>query len=288
MVASAGDIDRPFYLRSSAKPFQAHVSQESGADLSQLELAMACASHRGQPVHIGLVRSMLESAGLHESQLRCPESWPIHDGAMRRLSRSGERSPRRVWHNCSGKHAGFLRACLGSGWSLESYHSPDHPLQRRVVDFVSELGDHDVGPVGVDGCGVPVLRTTARAMSLLFARLGSERLLRDVFMAMHRYPALIGCNGEGDTTIAIATHAAAKGGARGCIGVSVESRLGIAVKAWDGDGEIAAVGAIAALDQVGLLTTTARHALADVGAPAVTGGHSRVGLTEPRLELQHT
>ena len=287
LIAHAGDIDRPFFLRSSAKPFQAFISQESGAALEPLELAMASASHAGHPVHIALVGSMLDDAGLDESALQCPEDWPLSADAARRLHLDGSARPRSIWHNCSGKHAGFLRACVGSGWPIESYLSPDHPLQLRIVEFVSDLGNHPVEPVGVDGCGAPVLRTTVRAMSRVFSRLACEPELRGVFEAMHRYPSLIGSNGAGDSTIAMALNAAAKGGAQGCMGVAVEGRLGLAVKSWDGLGEIAAVAAVAALDHLAELTPTARSALADIGRPEVLGGGSRVGETVPKVELKH-
>ena len=285
LLAHAGDIDTPFYLRSSAKPFQAFISQNSRAELEPLELAMASASHRGHPVHIALVETMLDRVGLDESALQCPESWPLSPDAARRLHLEGESKPRRIWHNCSGKHAGFLRACIASGWPIESYLSPDHPLQKRIVAFVSEIGAHPVEPVGVDGCGAPVLRTTARAMSRLFARLACDSSLRDVFGAMHRYPSLIAANGEGDSTIAMSINAVAKGGAQGCIGVAIDGRLGVAVKSWDGLGDIADVAAVAALEELGALTPTARSALAGIAAPEVLGGGNPVGETMSRLEM---
>ena len=286
LVAHSGEIDRPFYLRSSAKPFQAFISQETGAALEPLELAIASASHRGHPVHIELARSVLEKAGLDESVLRCPLDWPLGVDAMRRLIRAGHSRPRRLWHNCSGKHAGFLRACVAQGWPIESYLSPDHPLQRRIVDYVSDLGGRRVEPVGVDGCGAPVMRTTVRVMALLFARLATEPSLREVFTAMHRYPAIVGANGEGDSTIATAIHAAAKGGAQGCLGIAIEGRLGVAIKSWDGLNRMADIGAIAALDQLGELTATARSTLDGIGRPVVVGGEKPVGHIEPRLVLQ--
>lgn len=285
LLAHVGDIDRPFYLRSSAKPFQAFISQEWGAELDPLELAMASASHRGHPVHIELVRTMLEKAGLDESALGCPPDYPLGPEAAQRVLRTGASAPRRIWHNCSGKHAGFLRACVAQGWPIDSYLASDHPLQRKIIDFVSELGGNRVDPVGVDGCGAPVMRTTTRVMSILFARLATEPSLSEVYSAMHRYPALIASNGEGDSTIAMSIDAAAKGGAQGCIGVALRNRLGIAVKSWDGWWDIASVAAVAVLDELGMLTATARSALEQVGHPVVVGGGEPVGRTEPRLEL---
>ncbi|HEY6635646.1 MAG TPA: asparaginase [Acidimicrobiia bacterium] len=286
LIARHGDIDRPFFLRSAAKPFQALVSMQAGAGLSPLELAMASSSHRGFPVQIALVGAMLESVGLDESMLGCPADWPIHPTAARLVARSGATVPRRIWHNCSGKHAGFLRACVGSGWPVDSYLDPAHPLQERVVATVSELGGHPADPVGVDGCGAPVLRTTARAMATMFARLAVDPDLSDVLAAMHRYPALIGGNGEGDTEMAIASDVVAKGGAAGCVGVAVRGRLGVAVKSWDGLGTVANIGAIAALEQLGVLSPTGRAALAPLASPVVLGGGRPVGLVHPVFTLE--
>jgi L-asparaginase II len=102
---------------------------------------------------------------------------------------------------------------------------------------------------------------------------------------MHRYPALVGANGEGDTEIAIATNSAAKGGAAGCIGVAVEGRFGVAVKSWDGLGVVASLAAVATLAQLGVTTQTADRALETLLRPPLLGGGSPVGSYEPRVEL---
>ncbi|MFZ0013459.1 MAG: asparaginase [Acidimicrobiia bacterium] len=285
LIASYGDIDRPFYLRSSAKPFQAFVSQRSGADLGPRELAMAAASHRGFPVQVALVESMLAGAGVDESALGCPPDWPLAPRAREAVLRGGSARPRRIWHNCSGKHAGFLRACAARGWQLDSYLSPMHPLQLQVAETVSEIGRHAVEPLGVDGCGAPVLRTTSRVLALLFARLAVYPELRAVFTAMHRYPALVAANGEGDAEIAIATNSVAKGGAAGCVGVGVDGRFGVGVKSWDGLGAVANLAAVAALGQLGALTAVASSSLEPIVHPPVLGGGRPVGRFEPRFEL---
>lgn len=286
LLASHGEIDRPFFIRSSAKPFQALVSQRSGASLSPLELAMACASHRGYPVHIALVASMLDMAGLDETALDCPPDWPIAPAARAAVQGSSGTAKRSIWHNCSGKHAGFLRACVARGWPVDSYLSPDHPLQREIVATVAEVGGYPVEPVGVDGCGAPVLRTTARAMATMFSRLSSDPQLGEVFAAMHRYPALVAANGEGDTEIAIATNAVAKGGAAGCLGVAVADRFGIGVKSWDGSGTLANLAAAATLHKLAVLSSTAVDSLQSITNPPVFGGGRVVGRLEPRFELR--
>jgi L-asparaginase II len=282
LIASSGDIDQAFFLRSASKPFQALVSQENGAELGLLQLAMAAGSHDGDPVHIALVDEMLAGAGLDESDLLCPPSRPLSHAAA---SRHGDEM-RAVWNNCSGKHAAWLRACRAQGWSLDDYLAPDHPLQVLVTDLVAELGGFPVEPVGVDGCGAPVHRTTTRAMARLYARLATEPRLSEVFTAMHRYPALVSGMGNGDAAIATNLNAAAKRGAAGCIGVGVGGRLGLAVKSWDGIQEVADSAAIATLAALGAVPAVAEQRLDALARPRVSGGGQVVGELQPRVSLQ--
>ncbi|MEX1249413.1 MAG: asparaginase [Acidimicrobiia bacterium] len=284
LVVRYGEIDNVFFLRSSAKPFQALIAQESGAELSRQQIAVACASHDGDPVHISIVGQMLAEVGLDESALRCPPAFPIGERA-RDLVTGLDTAPREIWHNCSGKHAAWLRSCVANSWPLETYLDPDHPLQARIRRLVSELGDFPVDPVGVDGCGAPVLRTTVRAMASMFAALAVEERLAGVFAAMHNYPALVSGTGHGDALIATAMYAAAKRGAAGCVGVAVKDQFGVAAKAWDGIGQVAEMAAAHALDAVSPMVPAALTALESVMTPPVLGRGEVVGHFESRLEL---
>ncbi len=284
LVARTGDIDTVFFLRSSAKPFQAQIAQEAGAGMSRIQLALACASHDGDPAHLAVVEQMLDEVGLEESDLRCPPSFPL--GARARdLVGSVNTQPRRIWHDCSGKHAAWLRSCVANNWPTETYLQPDHPLQERIRDLVSEVGGVPVDPVGVDGCGAPVLRTTVRAMATMFARLGREERFSEVFTAMHTYPALVSGTGNGDALIATAFHAAAKRGAAGCLGVAVKDQFGVGAKSWDGVGQVAEMAAAHALASVMPTAPAALTALESVMSPGVLGGDESVGSLESRLVL---
>lgn len=282
VVARSGDIDTVFFLRSSAKPFQALIAQEAGAEMSRLQLALACASHDGDPVHVALVEQMLEEVGLDESALRCPPSFPL--GARARdLVAAVNTEPRSVWHNCSGKHAAWLRSCVANNWPTETYLQPDHPLQEQIRELVSELGSFPVDPVGIDGCGAPVLRTTVRAIATMFARLAGEERFGMVFAAMHNYPALVSGTGNGDTLIATALHAAAKRGAAGCVGIAVKDQFGVGAKSWDGVGQVAELAAAHALASVMPPVPAVATALEPVMSPLVLGGGEPVGSFESRL-----
>jgi L-asparaginase II len=275
IVVSKGDVDRVFYLRSAAKPFQATVSQELGADLVPEEMAVACGSHRGHPVHVSLVESMLAGVGLDESSLRCPPSWPASRIARNRVVAAGYRAPRRIWHNCSGKHAAMLRACVAQGWPLDSYLDPEHPLQQAIFETVAAATGSDPGPVGVDGCGAPVFRGTVRTLARAFAVLGVDSRFSVAWTAMHRYPALTGDRGETPAQIATALDAVAKEGAEGSLGVSLHDGVGLAVKAWDGSSRPLGPAAVALLRRIGRLQFAVQ--LEGIDRPPVLGGEVQVG-----------
>lgn len=284
LVAWSGEIDRPYFFRSAAKPFQAAVCNRFGAGLDREKLALACASHDAEPVHVALVEAMLAEAGLDEEQLKCPPAWPLRASAARRLIAGGARQPRRLWNNCSGKHAAMLRAVQACGWDLEDYLSLDHPLQRQIVASMRELAG-EVEPVGVDGCGAPVFATTATRMAQAFARLGSDEELAPIFDAMHAYPALVSGYGNVDAELATRLNVVSKRGAAGCLGLAFRSGYGIAVKAWDGNSEAAGIAMVAGLDQLGLLSDEARGGLARIARPPIQGGGKPVGVFRPLLEL---
>jgi L-asparaginase II len=284
-VASSGELDRPFFLRSASKPFQATVSQESGARLGELQMALACASHGGQAVHIAVVRSMLVEVGLDEDALRCPPAWPFGEGATERLVAAGHRRPRPIWHNCSGKHAAMLRACVASGWPIDSYLDPDHPLQQRIAVTMSEVLGGNHGPVGVDGCGVPAFRGTVGSMAKAYALLAGEARFAPAWTAMHRMPAMTSDLNQPAALIANWLDVAAKHGAEACLGVAVRHRLGVAVKVWDGSPRAVGVGMVAALDQLGVVPPPARAGLEVIARPPVLGGGLPQGSIEPAVQL---
>lgn len=285
LVAWAGDVDRPFFFRSAAKPFQATVSQRLGAGLSLPRLAVAAASHDGEPVHVAHVSAMLAEAGLGVDALSCPPDWPVKK-ASDRLVAAGERSPRSLWHNCSGKHAAMLRACLAQGWDPARYLDPDHPLQREIAAEMIEVAGEGCLPVGVDGCGAPSFRASVRSMAAGFARLAADPAYGEVVTAMHRYPALASGAGNPDAAIATALFAVAKRGAEGCLAVGLPGRGAIAVKAWDGSMRAAGPAAAATLDRLGWIPEGSRLALAPLLEPTVAGGSGKVGTVRAVVELR--
>lgn len=156
-----GDPARPIFARSAAKPIQAIPVVESGAadafGVTRDELAVICASHNGEPVHIRTVTHILEKAGLAPDALRCGAEYPMYVPAEDALKKAGvPRQP--IYCDCSGKHAGMLITACHLGGPLDCYEQPEHPVQRRITATILDICGSPANELttAIDGCGVPV------------------------------------------------------------------------------------------------------------------------------------
>lgn len=282
LAAWAGDPERPVFARSCMKPLQGAVTLRAVGDLTlrDREVAVMCASHNGEPVHIRVVRSLLERAGLGPDDLLNPPGWPLDPDTM---ARSRRRS--RLLQNCSGKHAGMLLACSRSGWDTTSYVRPSHPLQRRITRAVARLSGVGSPTIGIDGCGLPVHGMPLQAMATLYARLGCPERLGDarpaigrVTAAMRAEPHLVGGRDRLDTDLMRAVDdVVVKEGAEALVCAALPAAgLGIAVKIADGGGRATAPALIESLVQLDAipqdLAGIEHHA-----RPVVLGGGRVVG-----------
>src|SRR5437870_7873841 len=83
VVAFVGEPERLMYARSCMKPLQATVSLSLAPfDFTDREVAVMCASHNAEPVHLEAVRSLLARAGVDEDLLQCPSAPPWDDEAL--------------------------------------------------------------------------------------------------------------------------------------------------------------------------------------------------------------
>ncbi|WP_306191384.1 asparaginase [Streptomyces sp. MK5] len=189
-----GEVTAPVFPRSSNKPMQAAGVLRAGLDLAGERLALAAASHSGEPFHRDLVHKMLDEHGLSPERLRCPPDLPL-DQEERETWLAAGAGRDRVAMNCSGKHTAMLAACALRGWPLESYLDPAHPLQRLIHRGVEEAAEEDVAAVGTDGCGAPLMAISltglARAYrSFVLAAPGTaERRVADAMRAHPEYVA---------------------------------------------------------------------------------------------------
>ncbi|MBN2113148.1 MAG: asparaginase [Acidimicrobiia bacterium] len=271
--------ETPFFMRSAAKPFQAAVSRRRGPALALEQLAVAAASHGGQPVHVALAEQMLAEVGFRPEHLLCPPAWPGSPSALRRVAAAGVSAPQPLFHNCSGKHAAMLRACAASGWPL-SYTDPEHPLQREICAEIEASTGEPIRAVGVDGCGVPTFGVTVAGLARAFARLATDPEMAPLADAMFRFSALTSDGDRPEVELARWCPAVVKGGAQGCIGVAWFGGLGVGAKCWSGEELPAVVAVISALRHLGALSAYGMEMLSAVARPPVLGGGRPVGYLE--------
>ncbi|SFW57009.1 asparaginase [Amycolatopsis australiensis] len=266
-----GDVTSPVFPRSSNKPLQAVGMLRSGLDFTGEDLALACASHSGEPGHVKRVLELLDAAGLREDDLACPPDFPLHVPSMRDAA-----EPRRVMMNCSGKHTAMLTTCLRAGWPTAGYEEPDHPLQQALASAVADLTGEPITHTGVDGCGAPLFAFSLTGLARAFGRLAtaSSGPSSSVAAAMRAHPWLVAGTGREDTELMSAvTGLIAKGGAEGVQAFALPDGFAVAMKIDDGNKRACAPLAVEALRYLGVDVS----GLAEPAHPAVLGGGRPVG-----------
>ncbi|WP_274629720.1 asparaginase [Arvimicrobium flavum] len=257
LVLAIGEIEMPVFPRSAVKAIQALPLVESGAadalGFDDRELALACASHSGEPEHAELARGMLGKVSLDNAALECGAHWPSDQDAMVTLARDG-RNPLALHNNCSGKHAGFICTCCHAQVDPRGYIRPDHWLQENVRVAMEEVtgAPHGEANRGTDGCSIPTYAVPLSRLAHGFARMATGRGLgverakaaRRLLAACMAHPFYTSGSGRMDTRLMQAAPGRifVKTGAEGVYCAALpELGLGIALKCDDGAGRAAEV-----------------------------------------------
>ncbi len=248
--AQWGDTAVPVFPRSAIKSVQALALVESGAAddfaVDSSELALACASHNGEPRHVTAVSAWLGRMGLGIGDLECGAHAPYYGPAHEAMIAAAI-APTNAHNNCSGKHAGMLAVALKLGADTSGYIRPDHPVQRRVRAILSEMCgyDHETAPMATDGCGIPTYAAPLTALARAMARMADPRALAPtrvaasarIRAAIAAHPDMVAGTGRFCTEIMAASgpRILVKTGAEGVFAAALpESGLGIALKIDDG------------------------------------------------------
>ncbi len=287
-----GDLQTPVYPRSSLKPIQALPLLESGAagafGLGDEEIALACASHSGEPMHTTRVAAWLSRIGCLESDLACgahPSRYePVAEDMIRRAEK-----PTRIHNNCSGKHSGFLTVARHWDIATKGYELHDHPVQRAIAKALGELTEiHAEFSWGIDGCAAPNFAVPLDAQARTFAKFAAPDSLpperanacHRIVRAMTTFPELVSGTGRSCAILMRSANgrAAVKIGAEGFYaGMVPEMGLGIVLKIDDGASRAAETAMAAILARLGLLggDQAARELLE---APVINTRNATVGL----------
>jgi L-asparaginase II len=281
IVEARGDVTSPILPRSCNKPLQALGMLRAGLDLDHELLALACASHSGEPFHVEGVRKILAGAGLDESALQTPADYPLDDTAREAwIRKGGTKEP--VLMNCSGKHAAMLATCVANGWPTESYRDPEHPLQQQIIATFGEMTGEPVEHVAVDGCGAPLLGTSLVGLARAFGRLAqaTDGLEHRVAEAIRGYPSYVSGSTRDELTLLTAIPGAiGKAGAESCYVVALPDGRAFALKTDDGAARARPPVMAAMLERLGVTAEEGVDAegVRRSGAEPLLGGGKPVG-----------
>jgi L-asparaginase II len=273
VALAVGDVGHPVFPRSSNKPLQAVAMLEAGWEpASEEQLALATASHSGEPGHLEVVTGMLGALG--QQVLGNPAMPPVSEEAWHQILRDGGEATR-LTMNCSGKHAAMLATCVANGWSLEDYLAVTHPVQQACLRGIEEQAGEHVHHVAVDGCGAPqhalTLTGLARAFGALVTGGAHQRRTAD---AMRAHPWHVGGTGRDVTRLMQGVPGlVAKDGAEGVYAAALSDGSAVALKIQDGGGRARTPVLVAALRALGVEA----EVLEDLATTPVLGGGRRVG-----------
>ena len=293
-VLALGDIEAPVFPRSAVKALQALPLIESGAadryGLTPAQIALAVASHAGEPTHVETARAMLAQCGRDPSALECGAHWPSSLEAGRALAASGK-TPSALHNNCSGKHAGFVCLACAAGAEPRGYVAPGHFVQREVDRALAEMTGAviDERHRAIDGCAIPTYAIPLRALALAFARFGTDAGMSAtraaaaarVRAAVAAHPDMVAGAGRFDTAVTriLGERAFVKTGAEGVYCAAFpHNGFGVALKCDDGAGRAAEVVMAAMIERFVALDVAERAALRPRLSPALTNWNgARVG-----------
>ena len=262
---STGDPQYLTCIRSSLKPFQAAASVKAGAvdaaEFNDDELALMCASHKGEKIHVKTAQSMLTKLGLTVDDYECGSHFPSDTLTRHRMIRE-DKEAQPLHNNCSGKHAGMLALAKHLGQGTANYIKKDHPVQRTILEYVQDITGLETIPTEIDGCSAPTPFMTLETIAGMFQTLaaGNEPELKRVFKAMCSCPDLVGGSNHFDTNFikALTGRGVTKVGGESVRGIALKTKdkgsVGIAIKILDGNFRALPVATMKLLEHLELLT----------------------------------
>ena len=249
VIYSVGDEKLMTFLRSAAKPFQAIPVIQNGVvekfGLTPKEAALFAASQRGEDYHIEALESILHKTGIEEDQYFCSPSYPLNEEPKAEYHRKqGEK--RKLYHNCSGKHSGFLALSKLLGYETDRCWELGHPVQQLSLAAMAEMANYpkeEIG-IGIDGCGFPVYAMPLQNIAQAYLKLACPDLIQNVQMRkaaskiagyMNAHPKMIASHDFICSVLLTDPNIVAKGGAKGVYGFALKKeRLSFALKVLDG------------------------------------------------------
>ena len=263
-ILTAGKPDYITCVRSALKPFQASAAIKEGATeeagFKTEEIALMCASHNGEEIHVKTAKGMAKKLGIGPSHYECGIHAP-HDKVTREKEIKSNTIFTPFHNNCSGKHSGMLSLAKKLKTNYKGYTEIDHPVQQTIFQQLRELIGEKQFSFGIDGCSAPTPFLSLKSVARLFQKLGSEKYpeLIEAYRAMSKHPYLIGGNNRFDTEFnyALNGRGVCKAGGEAIRGVVIKTKqyglMGLAIKVLDGNQRAIDVATMATIKYLNVL-----------------------------------
>ena len=205
ILFNTGHEDDLVFPRSAIKIFQSLPFVSSKAykkfDLSTKCLAISCASHCGEPMHIKVLEEWIKKTKISIHDLKCGTHSPINEQSSRNLFLEGK-MPSALHNNCAGKHLAMITGCLANNMPIKNYINFNHPYQKLIRKSLEYFTNSKIinKAIGVDGCSAPQyafkLNDLANAMINLIKEKNSKNnyssQVNIIINSISKFPMLIG------------------------------------------------------------------------------------------------
>lgn len=257
-----GDVNYMLWSRSLLKPWQllSHFKEvvDNYPQLNESHLTLMMSSHSAEAAHLKLLDEIMSIGAVSDDLLRCPATYPLANEMRIALKLEGK-PPSSLYHNCSGKHFGYLLALKAAGHDLLSYTNPDAAHFLPLRELLSDLTHRPISDfefATTDGCQLPNFALTSREMATAYLRLACgysssntrAAQLPELGELMRAHPQVVGGVERFDSRLMSGLFAnvdevplVAKEGADGLLGIGIAPNkkyphgLGILVKLSSGN-----------------------------------------------------
>ena len=160
ILLSTNNDDDFFFPRSSIKVFQAIPFAMSDAikkyKLNNAQIALACASHKGEKFHLNELKTWILKTNLKTKNLQCGIHEPLDKKAYKKIIYSRKKC-NELYNNCAGKHLAMLTSCLANNHGTLNYLDFNHPHQRNIRKVFNKFTETRLTKrnFSLDGCSAP-------------------------------------------------------------------------------------------------------------------------------------
>ena len=173
-LLSYGDVNYLLWSRSLLKPWQllSHFQEvvDNYPQLDESHLSLMMSSHSAEATHLRLLDEIIHIGSLSPDLLRCPATYPLANESRILLKAEGK-PPSSLYHNCSGKHFGYLLALKALGQDMTKYAEPAGEQFVPLRELLSAMTDRPISDfefATTDGCQLPNYGMTAREMATAY------------------------------------------------------------------------------------------------------------------------